>query len=136
MTELKQEHEEKKIELEVEESPIEAEDGIVRIHEAVLQQLGAEEGHSIVTSTDEKSLLLTVYADKMIDKNLISIRPSDREKLAVSAGDKVTVSPHKTLGETWTEKKQEIKKKLSETKEELKEKLEIGQKNEENEDNK
>jgi formylmethanofuran dehydrogenase subunit D len=131
LTEQEQEQEEIKIELEVEESPIEAEDGVVRIHEAVLQQLGAEEGHSIVTRTDEKSLLLTVYADKMIDKNLISIRPSDREKLAVSRGDKVTVSPHKTLGEAWTDKKEEIKEKLSETKEGLKEKLDIGQEDEE-----
>jgi formylmethanofuran dehydrogenase subunit D len=117
------EQEEIKIELEVEESPIEAEEGVVRINDAVLQQLGAEEGHSIMTSTNAKTLLLTVYADKLIGKNKISIRPGDREKLEVSSGDKVTVSPHKTIGEAWGEKK-----------EALKEKLDIGQDDDEDDD--
>jgi formylmethanofuran dehydrogenase subunit D len=133
---MTEQEEEIKLELIVKESPIEAEDGVARINDAVLKKLGAEEGHSIQTSTDEKTVLLTVYADKLIDQDKISIRPDDREKLGVMEGDKVTISPHKTVGKAWDEKKEAFKDKLSETKEDLKEKLELGQDDDEEDESK
>jgi formylmethanofuran dehydrogenase subunit D len=118
-----QEQEEIKIELVVKESPIEAKDGVARINEAVLKQLGVEEGHSVVTTAGEKSLLLTVFADNLIEKNMISIRPGDLERLGIGTGDKVQLEPHKTVAEV-----------LSEKTEALKEKLEIGENEEEKQD--
>ncbi|MFW9879045.1 MAG: hypothetical protein ACFFG0_38690 [Candidatus Thorarchaeota archaeon] len=96
--------EEIKIDLDVKESHIEGEDGVARISDTVLQKLGAEEGHSIVVSSKEKSILVTIYGDKLIEENLISLRPGDRKKLHVSKGDKVSLSLSKSVGESLKEK--------------------------------
>ena len=51
--------------------------GVARIHENVLKQLGVDSGKSIVVSSDNGSILINVYADTLIDKNKISLRPAD-----------------------------------------------------------
>jgi formylmethanofuran dehydrogenase subunit D len=106
------------ITLEVKESHIEGEDGVARINDSVLKKLGAEEGHSIEVSSEEDSILVTIYGDKIIEKNLISLRPGDRKKLEVSQGDKVTLKLSKSWGES------------------IKQKLHLGKKDEEEEDEK
>jgi formylmethanofuran dehydrogenase subunit D len=101
-----------KIELEVKESPIEGKDGVARISDDVLAKIGAEEGHSIVVASESKELLITIYADQMIEPNKISLRPGDRKKLSVAGGDKVFLTPHKTVSESLHEKTDALKKKL------------------------
>ena len=93
-----------KIDLEVKESFIEGEDGVARISDEILKKLGAEEGHSITVSSEEKSILITIYGDKLIEDNLISLRPGDRKKLKVSKGDKVSLSLTKPFGASIKEK--------------------------------
>ena len=107
-----------KIDLDVKESHIEGEDGVARISDTILKKLGAEEGHSIVVSSEEDEILVTIYGDKLIEDNLISLRPGDRKKLQVSNGDKVSLSLSKSVGAS------------------LKEKLHIGTKDEDEEDEK
>jgi formylmethanofuran dehydrogenase subunit D len=101
-----------KIELEVKESPIEGKDGVARISDDILTKLQAEEGHSVVVASESKELLITIYADQMIETNKISLRPGDRKKLGVAGGDKVFLSPHKTVRESLNEKTDNLKKKL------------------------
>jgi len=110
--------EEIKIDLEVKESFIEGEDGVARISDKILKKLGAEEGHSITISAEEKSILVTIYGDKLIEDTLISLRPGDRKKLKVSKGDKVSLSLSKPFGAS------------------VKEKLHIGKKEEDDEEEK
>lgn len=104
--------------LEVKESHIEGEDGVARINDKVLKNLGAEEGHSIEVSSEEDSVLVTIFGDKLIEENLISLRPGDRKKLEVSQGDKVTLKLSKSWGES------------------IKDKLHLGKKDEEDEEEK
>jgi formylmethanofuran dehydrogenase subunit D len=82
-----------KISLEVEESPIKGEDGIARINNDIIKKLGVDEGKRVEVSFESESILLTIYTDKIIDKNKISIREGDREKLGVSKGNKVRLKP-------------------------------------------
>lgn len=96
--------EEIKIDLEVKESHIEGEDGVARISDKILKELGAEEGHSITISKENKSILVTIYGDKLIEDNLISLRPGDRKKLKVSTGDKVSLNLTKPFGASVREK--------------------------------
>ena len=96
--------EERELSLEVKESFIEDEDGVARINDDILKELGAEEGHSITVSAEKKSILVTIYGDKLIEDNLISLRPGDRKKLKVSKGDKVNLSLMKPFGTSVREK--------------------------------
>ena len=93
-----------KVDLEVKESYIEGEDGVARISDKILKQLGAEEGHSITVSAEKKSILVTIYGDNLIEDNLISLRPGDRKKLKVSKGDKVSLSLTKPFGSSVRER--------------------------------
>lgn len=110
------------IELVVKESSIEGEDGVARISDDVLGKLEAEEGHSVIVKSEKKELLLTIYADKMMETNKISLRSGDRKRLSVDGGDKVILSPHKSFGESFHDKTDALKKRLD-----------IGQKDEEDE---
>lgn len=101
----KNKSEEIELPLEVKESHIEGEDGVARISDTVLAKLDAEEGHSIEVASESKAILVTIFGDKMIEDNLISLRSGDRKKLGVSQGDKVTLKLSKSWGES-------IKKKL------------------------
>jgi formylmethanofuran dehydrogenase subunit D len=100
----KEKLEEIRLPLEVKESHINGEDGVARISDSVLVKLGAEEGHSIEVASEEDEILVTIYADKLIEDNLISLRPGDRKKLGVSQGDTVTLKLSKPWGESIKEK--------------------------------
>ena len=77
---------------------------MARISDNVLEKLGVDEGHSIVVSTEKKSILVTIYGDQLIEDELISLRPGDRKKLHVSKGDKVSLSPSTSFGASIKEK--------------------------------
>ncbi|GAB7015602.1 hypothetical protein JCM10550A_09690 [Methanogenium cariaci] len=60
--------------------------------------LGVKEGeaievHSISLSDDEKpkQVIVTIYADAMVEKGVIRVSPEDIAKLAVAEGDMVNV---------------------------------------------
>lgn len=80
-----------KINLKVKESPI-TKNGVARIHTDILQQLGVDIGKNVAVSCGNGSILVHIYADKLIEKNMISLRPGDRKKLRVRSGDEVVIS--------------------------------------------
>jgi formylmethanofuran dehydrogenase subunit D len=88
---------ESKVTLEIEESPITGKSGVARINEETLKILHLEEGKSAVVESKSKSVLLTIYADSMIDKNKIKIRKADLKKLKVGKGDDVSLTTPKPL---------------------------------------
>jgi len=87
------------IELLVEVSSVQGLGGVARISTKSIEQLGAEEGESISVTANNKSHLLTVYADDMIDPGIIKIRHGDMKDFKITAGDKVTVHAHEKFGE-------------------------------------
>lgn len=80
------------VNLKVKESPI-TKNGIARIHSEILQQLGMDTGKNVAVSCGNGSILVHIYADNLIERNMISLRPGDRKKLRVRAGDEVQISP-------------------------------------------
>jgi formylmethanofuran dehydrogenase subunit D len=80
------------INLKVKESPI-TKNGVARIHSELLQQLGVDIGKNVAVSCGNGSILVHIYADNLIEKNMISLRPGDRKKLRVRFGDEVVISP-------------------------------------------
>ena len=78
--------------LKVKESPI-TKNGVARIHLDVLQQLGIDIGKNIAVSCGNGSILVHIYADNLIEKDTISLRPGDRKKLRVRSGDEVSIAP-------------------------------------------
>jgi hypothetical protein len=55
-------------------------------------------------SSEKKSVLVTIFGDKLIEDDLISLRPGDRKKLKVSKGDRVTLSLSKSLTDSFKER--------------------------------
>ena len=80
------------INLKVKESPI-TKNGVARIHLEVLQKLGIDIGKNIAVSCGNGSILVHIYADELIEQNMISLRPGDRKKLGVRSGDEVSITP-------------------------------------------
>jgi len=80
------------INLKVKESPI-TKNGVARIHIDILQKLGIDKGKNVAVSCGNGSILVHIYADDLIEKNLISLRPGDRKKLRVRSGDEVSIVP-------------------------------------------
>jgi len=80
------------ISLKVKESPI-TKNGVARIHSDILQQLGVDIGKNVAVSCGNGAILVHIYADNLIEKNMISLRPGDRKKLRVRSGDEVVISP-------------------------------------------
>ncbi|WP_455392785.1 hypothetical protein [[Eubacterium] cellulosolvens] len=78
--------------LKVKESPI-TKNGVARIHSDVLQQLGIDIGKNVAVSCGNGSILVHIYADNLIEKDMISLRPGDRKKLRVRYGDEVSIIP-------------------------------------------
>ncbi len=78
--------------LKVKESPI-TKTGVARIHTTKLKQLGVNPGKDIAVSGGNGSILVHIYADDLIEEDMISLRPGDRKKLKVKFGDNVSVEP-------------------------------------------
>ncbi|MDD1707303.1 MAG: hypothetical protein LUO81_03805 [Methanoregulaceae archaeon] len=81
--------------------------GRARLHESVLPVLEAKEGEALLLAKypavwDDKTKTVTVtgFSDKMVDKSVIMLSPEDIAALGVAEGDSVSVM-RKT---TWTEK--------------------------------
>ena len=79
--------------LKVKESPI-TKNGVARVHSNVLKQLGLTQGKNIAISCGNGSILVHVYADTLIEEDMISLRPGDRRKLGVKYGNKVFIKPY------------------------------------------
>lgn len=80
------------VKLKVKESPI-TKTGVARIHTNILKQLGVDPGKDLAVSRGNGSILVHIYADNLIEENMISLRPGDRNKLKVRSGDNVLVKP-------------------------------------------
>ena len=70
--------------------------GRARVHESVLPTLGVKEGDAIEVqilpfSEDKKpkTVIVTIYADTMVEEGMIRISPEDIAKLAAAEGDMV-----------------------------------------------
>ena len=79
--------------LKVKESPI-TKNGVARVHSNVLNQLDLTQGKNIAISCGNGSILVHVYADILIEEDMISLRPGDRRKLGVKYGNKVFIKPY------------------------------------------
>ena len=86
------------IRLKVKESPI-TKNGIARVHTDILQKLGVDTGKNVAVSCGNGSILVHIYADYMMEKNTISLRPGDRRKLRVRSGDEVSIIPFEGIKE-------------------------------------
>jgi formylmethanofuran dehydrogenase subunit D len=81
--------------------------GRARVHETVLPMIGAKEGEALLlaqypTVWDQKTktVAVTGYGDKMVDKAIIMLSPEDMAALGVAEGDTISV----IRKVTWTEK--------------------------------
>ena len=121
MTEEEEQEEElKSVKLKVKKSKITI-GGRARLHSDVIVELrGPEEeceeeckeedveemGDLIVVATEDTRILVRAFWDQMIDKDVISLRPPDYEKLGVDEGDEVEVYLHTTIDDAlkqgWT----------------------------------
>lgn len=81
--------------------------GRARVHETVLPMMGAKEGEALLlaqypTVWDQKTktVAVTGYGDKMVDKSVIMLSPEDMASLGVAEGDTISV----IRKVTWMEK--------------------------------
>jgi formylmethanofuran dehydrogenase subunit D len=81
--------------------------GRARVNETILPMIGAKEGEALLlaqypTVYDEKTktVAVTGYGDKMVDKSVIMLSPEDMAALGVAEGDTISV----IRKVTWTEK--------------------------------
>ena len=81
--------------------------GRARVNETVLPMIGAKEGEALLlaqypTVWDQKTktVAVTGYGDKMVDKSVIMLSPEDMAALGVAEGDTISV----IRKVTWTEK--------------------------------
>jgi hypothetical protein len=81
--------------------------GRARVNETVLPMMGAKEGEALLlaqypTVWDQKTKTVSVtgYGDKMVDKSVIMLSPEDMAALGVAEGDTISV----IRKVTWTEK--------------------------------
>ncbi|MDD1706015.1 MAG: hypothetical protein LUQ12_03125 [Methanoregulaceae archaeon] len=81
--------------------------GRARVHETVLPMIGAKEGEALLlaqypTVWDQKTKTVSVtgYGDKQVDKSFIMLSPEDMAALGVAEGDTISV----IRKVTWTEK--------------------------------
>lgn len=90
------------IELVVKKSPISG-SGIARIHMQILESSDLKEGKPVIIGSEKgKKRVLRLVADRMIEKDSISLRTKDMAKLGVNAGDKVLLYPYTTMGSRLT----------------------------------
>jgi len=73
--------------------------GRARVHESVLPELGIETGehveiqrYPLAEEEKPKPLVLSAYADTMVDKDVIKMSPEDIAQLGIADGDTVIVS--------------------------------------------
>jgi anaerobic selenocysteine-containing dehydrogenase len=81
--------------------------GRARVNETILPMIGAKEGEALLlaqypTVYDQKTktVAVTGYGDKMVDKSVIMLSPEDMAALGVAEGDIISV----IRKVTWTEK--------------------------------
>ena len=72
--------------------------GRARVHESVLPELGIETGENIeiqryplAEEEKPKPLVLSAYADTMVEKDFIRMSPEDIARLGIAEGDTVIV---------------------------------------------
>lgn len=82
--------------LEVKESPIQF-GGRARVNSDVLDGLDINEGDQVVLSSKNADVLVSLYADNLLDKGVIKLRGKDRKKLKTENGDEVQLRKHKKL---------------------------------------
>lgn len=81
--------------------------GRARVHETVLPMIGAKEGEALLLAQyptiweqKTKTVAVTGFGDKMVDKSVIMLSPEDMAALGVAEGDTISV----IRKVTWTEK--------------------------------
>jgi arginine/ornithine N-succinyltransferase beta subunit len=83
------------IKLIVKKSPISG-SGIARVHVGILEEVkGIEETKPVLVESKETARVLRLVADDIMERGRISLRQKDMNKLRVSEGEEVTLSPVK-----------------------------------------
>lgn len=96
------------VELTVMKSKIKFPGGIARVNSDILPHLHVEKGSDVEVYTANKAIIVKLTADTFMDKDKISMRPPDMEKIGVSEGDKVYIRAHESIGEVLGELKEKI----------------------------
>lgn len=100
--------EEVEVELNVVKSKIKAPGGIARINDDLLPHLKVEKGSDIELYTKEKAIIVQLTADGVMEKDKISLRVPDMEKLNIKEDETVYLRAHETIGDALGDLKEKI----------------------------
>jgi formylmethanofuran dehydrogenase subunit D len=110
---MTEEHEHVELQLKVYPSKIKEPGGFARVNSDVLPFLKMEKGDEVEIHTEDEAILVTLTADKYLEKDTIHLRLHDMEKLEIKEGDDVYLTAHKTILDKLSELKDRIKSKFS-----------------------
>ena len=105
------------IELKVLKSRIKV-PGSCRINDAALERIRSEEKDQVAIHFDGATILCTVFADDLIEKDLINLRADDLKKLNVRKGETVSLGSRKDM-----KKHLKLMKKMEKAEKKMKEEL-------------
>ena len=86
------------VKLRVKMSPISG-SGIARVNRKVLKMGDFVEGKPLSVENGDRTRVMRLVADEIMDKGKISLRKKDMEKLKVKEGDEVSLVPMKGVGD-------------------------------------
>ena len=118
---IENEKEEIKLELKAKTSKIKGQPGVVRIHEAHIEDVDFNKGDNIelcIPGREGKGIIVKVVSDRYILKGFASIRKGDMNKLKIDDNDPIILKSYKKYSESIKEGYEKLKTKLKSKKEE------------------
>lgn len=118
---IENEKEEIKLELKAKTSKIKGQPGVVRIHEAHIEDVDFNKGDNVELCTpgrEGKGIIVKVVSDRYILKGFASIRKGDMNKLKIDDNDPIILKSYKKYSESIKEGYEKLKTKLKSKKEE------------------
>ncbi len=70
--------------------------GATRVHESVLERLGAQRRDAVEVGFQDKHVAVHLFADRHVDPRQIVLRPPEMKRLGVKEGERVEVRPYTT----------------------------------------
>jgi len=113
--------EEIKLELKAKTSKIKGQPGVVRIHEAHIEDMDFNKGDNVelcIPGREGKGIIVKIVSDKYILKGFASIRKGDMNKLKIDDNDPIILKSYKKYSESIKEGYEKLKTKLKSKKEE------------------
>ena len=110
-----------KLELKAKTSKIKGQPGVIRIHEAHIEEVDFNRGDKIELCTpgkEGKGIIVKVVSDKYILKGFASIRKGDMNKLKIGDNDPIILKSYRKYSDSIKEGYEKIKTKLKSKKEE------------------